>query len=112
MKKIYETSFDLKRKYLFLKDLIPTQSKPNEVKFSIVLEEIKHGYDAPIITLEHKGKEYILDGHHRAYALNKIGFEKIESIIIKPKSHIEMNISETTKKANITKIEDLSIVKS
>ncbi len=83
----------------------------SEKKLLVVLQEIVHGYDAPVIVLEHKGEYYILDGHHRAYARKKLGFSQVESIILRPIRDIPTKIEKSAKKAKLNSLDDIMIVK-
>ncbi|ADT83641.1 ParB/RepB/Spo0J family partition protein [Thermococcus barophilus] len=109
---IYGVKFIIDHKYLPLDILIPTQRELSEAKLLIVLQEIKHGYDAPIIVLEHQKKYYILDGHHRAYALKKLGFSQVECLILKPKKEIKTKIEETVQRSKLKSLDDIKIVRN
>ena len=108
---LYGISFESEHEYLPVDVLIPTQWQLSEKKLLVVLQEIVHGYDAPVIVLEHKGKYYILDGHHRAYARKKLGFSQVESIILKPIWDIPTKIKKSAKKAKLNSLDDIVIVK-
>ncbi|WP_042699353.1 ParB/RepB/Spo0J family partition protein [Thermococcus sp. PK] len=108
---IYGVPFELEHRYLPLDVLIPTQWELSEKKLVVVLQEIVHGYDAPVIVLEHRGKYYILDGHHRAYARKKLGFSQIEAIILRPIKEIPTKIEESVKKAKLKSLDDIVIAK-
>jgi IMP dehydrogenase len=108
---IYGVPFELEHRYLPLDVLIPTQWELSEKKLVVVLQEIVHGYDAPVIVLEHRGKYYILDGHHRAYARKKLGFSEIEAIILRPLKEIHTKIEESVKKAKLKSLDDIVIAK-
>lgn len=109
--RIYGVEFEMTMQYLSLDILVPTQWELNEVKLLVVLQEIKHGYDAPPIILEYRGKYYILDGHHRAYALWKLGFSQAECIILRPKGDVEMKIEESVEKMKLKSLDDIRIVR-
>ncbi|WP_457753531.1 inosine-5-monophosphate dehydrogenase [Thermococcus sp.] len=108
---IYGVKFIIDHKYLPLDILIPTQRELSEAKLLIVLQEIKHGYDAPIIVLEHRKKYFILDGHHRAYALKKLGFSQVECLILKPREEIKTKIDETAQRSKLKSLDDIKIVR-
>ncbi|RLF83521.1 inosine-5-monophosphate dehydrogenase [Thermococci archaeon] len=108
---IYGIPFESEHKYLPTDVLIPTQWQLSEKKLLVVLQEIVHGYDAPVIVLEHKGEYYILDGHHRAYARKKLGFSQVESIILRPIRDIPTKIEKSAKKAKLNSLDDIMIVK-
>ncbi|HIH72118.1 MAG: Inosine-5'-monophosphate dehydrogenase [Thermococcales archaeon 44_46] len=108
---LYGVPFELEHRYLPLDVLIPTQWELSEKKLLVVLQEIAHGYDAPIIVLEHKRNYYILDGHHRAYARKKLGFSQIEAIILRPIKEIPTKIEESAKKVRLKSLDDIVIAK-
>ncbi|AIF69769.1 hypothetical protein PAP_06875 [Palaeococcus pacificus DY20341] len=108
---VYGVEFELTMEYLPLNILIPTQWELNEAKLLVVLQEIKHGYDAPIIVLDYKGRYYVLDGHHRAFALKKLGFSQVECIILKPTKDVEIKIEESVKRVGLKSLDDIKIVR-
>lgn len=108
---IYGIGFDLERAFVSLENLVPTQVELSEGKLLLVLQEIKHGYDAPIIVIPHGGRYYIIDGHHRAFALNKLGFDRVEAILLKPRSEFVPGIVKTAEKEGLKRLEDMKIVR-
>ncbi len=53
---IHGIRFDLERAVVPpLAGLVPTQAELSETKLLVVLQEIKHGYDAPIIVIPYGG---------------------------------------------------------
>ncbi|WP_461863009.1 ParB/RepB/Spo0J family partition protein [Thermococcus sp.] len=105
---IHGSRFEISSGYIPLENLIPTQEELSEAKLLVVLQEIKHGYDAPVIVIEFGGSYYVIDGHHRAFALKKLGFSEVEAIILKPPNNVEIGIVKTVKKK---KLDDLKIVR-
>ena len=108
---IYGIKFELEAAFIPLANVVPTQAALSEVKLLVVLQEIKHGYDAPIIVIPYAGKYYLLDGHHRAFALKKLGFESVEAIIILPRGSFVPGVIKTTEKEGLKRLEDMKIVR-
>nr|WP_240922749.1 ParB/RepB/Spo0J family partition protein [Thermococcus sp. Bubb.Bath] len=75
----------------------------SENKLLVVLQEIKHGYDAPVIVIPYMGRYYILDGHHRAFALWKLGFGEVEALIIKNGEDFTPGVIKTVEKKQYQK---------
>ena len=109
---IYGIGFELERTFIPLEDAVPTQKELSESKLLVVLEEIKHGYDAPTIVIPYRDKYYIIDGHHRAFALKKLGFERVEAILLKPLGEFLPGIVKTAEKEGLKKLEDIKIVRN
>ena len=108
---IHGSKFEIRSGYIPLENLIPTQEELSEAKLLVVLQEIKHGYDAPVIVIECAGRYYVIDGHHRAFALKKLGFPEVEAIILKPKGDVEIGVVKTVKKRKLSSLDDLKIVR-
>ncbi len=108
---IHNVTFQVYTAYIPLEKVIPTQKELSEVKLLVVLQEIKHGYDAPIIVIECSENYYVIDGHHRAFALKKLGFPEIEAIILKPQRTISLGVIETAKKRKLSSLDDVKIVR-
>ncbi|WP_088859015.1 ParB/RepB/Spo0J family partition protein [Thermococcus profundus] len=101
--------FEVERKFISLEEVVPTQSELSEKKLLVVLQEIKHGYDAPIIVLPHAGRYYILDGHHRAFALKKLGVMEVEALVLVPRGKFIPGIVKTAEKSGLRRLEDMKI---
>jgi hypothetical protein len=108
---IYGRKFRIEKRFLPIDLLVPTQKELSENKLLVVLQEIKHGYDAPVIVISYTGRYYILDGHHRAFALWKLGFSEVEALIIKNGEDFTPGVIETVEKSGIKSLKDVKIVK-
>ena len=108
---IYGIEFGLERDFVPLDGVVPTQAELSEGKLLVVIQEIKHGYDAPIIVIPYEGRYYLIDGHHRAFALKKLGFERVEAILLKPMREFMPGIVKTAKKEGLKRLEDVKIVR-
>ncbi|NJE61378.1 ParB/RepB/Spo0J family partition protein [Thermococcus sp. 21S7] len=108
---IYGIEFELESAFIPLDDIVPTQAALSEVKLLVVLQEIKHGYDAPVIAVPYGNKYYLIDGHHRAFALKKLGFESVEAILIRPRERLVPGVIKTAEKEGLKRLENLKIVR-
>ena len=108
---IYGIEFELEAAFIPLTRVVPTQAALSEVKLLVVLQEIKHGYNAPIIVIPYGGRYYLIDGHHRAFALKKLGFDEIEAILIRPRGEFIPGVIKTTEKEGLKRLEDMKIVR-
>ena len=108
---IYGIDFEIEHTFLPVDLLAPTQAQLSEVKLLVVLEEIKHGYDAPITVIPHGGKYYIIDGHHRAFALWKLGFREVEVLVLRSKTSFLPGVVATAEKSGLKSLGDVKIVR-
>ena len=108
---IYGIDFEIEHTFLPVELLVPTQAQLSEVKLLVVLEEIKHGYDAPITVMPHGGKYYIIDGHHRAFALWKLGFQEVEVLVLRPKTSFLPGVVATAEENGLKSLGDVKIVR-
>lgn len=115
IKKEYETiygiEFELEAVFIPLSSIVPTQAALSEAKLLVVLQEIKHGYNAPVIVIPYGGRYYLIDGHHRAFALQRLGFGEVEAIILKPKEEFVPGVVKTAEKEGLKGLEDVKIVR-
>ena len=108
---IYGIEFKLESAFIPLDCIVPTQAELSEVKLLVVLQEIKHGYDAPVIVIPHGDRYYLIDGHHRAFALKKLGFGEVEAIILVPGKKFTPGVVKTAEKGGLKRLEDVRIVR-
>lgn len=109
--RIYGRKFWIENRFVSTDRLVPTQGELSEAKLLLVLQEIKHGYDAPIIVIPYRGKYYILDGHHRAFALWKLGIGKIEALIIRNGEDFIPGVVKTAERSGLKSLKDVEIKK-
>ncbi|NJE01364.1 inosine-5-monophosphate dehydrogenase [Thermococcus sp. JdF3] len=107
----YGIDFEIEHSFLPVELLVPTQAELSEVKLLVVLEEIKHGYDAPITVIPYGGRYYILDGHHRAFALWKLGFREVEALVLRPKVRFLPGVVRTAEKSGLRGLGGVKIVR-
>ncbi len=108
---LYGVNFEIEHTFLPVGLLVPTQAQLSEAKLLAVLEEIKHGYDAPITVIPYRGRYYIIDGHHRAFALWKLGFESVEALVLRPKAWFLPGVVRTAEKSGLRSLGDIKIVR-
>ncbi len=108
---LYGIGFVVERGFVPLSKVVPTQKELSEAKLLVVLQEIKHGYDAPVVVIPHAGKYYLIDGHHRAFALWKLGFREVEAIILRPERELTPGVVKTAKKSGLEGLGDVKIVR-
>jgi hypothetical protein len=83
-KLLYGIDFEDSRKKVNVGDVIPTQPFLEKEKLQMVIQKvINENYSVPIILMEHRGKLYIIDGHHRAYTSFILGNMEMDAIILK-----------------------------
>lgn len=108
---LYGVDFEIEHRILPAELLVPTQAQLSEAKLLVVLEEIKHGYDAPITVIPYRGRYYIIDGHHRAFALWKLGFGQVEALVLRPKARFLPGVVRTAEKSGLKSLGDIKIVR-
>jgi IMP dehydrogenase len=108
---IHGVEFTVEDRFIRIDDVVPTQAVLSEVKLLVVLQEIKHGYNAPIIVIPYNRKYYLVDGHHRAFALKKLGFREVEALILQPDSLFMPGALKTVEKSGLRRLEDMKVVR-
>jgi hypothetical protein len=101
---LYKISFFLKKKNVFLKDLVPTQLQTSKRQ----IESIKKLL-VPIVCVRHQEKYYILDGHARSLRARQLGLKSIEAMFLVPEVEIDLGIVRTTTEMELKSLEDLNI---
>jgi IMP dehydrogenase len=80
---VYHIGLGHRAERLEVDSLIPTIPFLEEDKLHLVMEKVmKEGYNVPVISLEHKGKFYIIDGHHRTYTFYVLNKKWIDSLVL------------------------------
>ncbi|ASJ09783.1 inosine-5-monophosphate dehydrogenase [Thermococcus siculi] len=108
---LYGIDFEMEHTFLPVALLVPTQAELSEAKLLVVLQEIKHGYDAPITVIPYGGRYYVIDGHHRAFALWKLGLSQIEALVLRPKSRFLPGVVRTAERSGLRSLADIKIVR-
>ncbi|WP_297068959.1 ParB N-terminal domain-containing protein [Thermococcus sp.] len=108
---IYGVEFTIEDRFVNLDDVIPTQGTVSEAKLLVVLQEIKHGYNAPIVVVPYGRRYYLLDGHHRAFALKNLGFGQVEALVLQPSTRFLPGVVKIAEKSGLGGIKDIKVVR-
>jgi hypothetical protein len=102
---IYKIAFRMEEKYIPLGDLVPTQPVVDVRRLESMVKVM-----VPITCISEGGKFYIVDGHARAMAAKRDGYETIRSIVLMPTRMIEYGIVKTAEKMGLKGIDDIKLM--
>jgi IMP dehydrogenase len=109
LEKLHDVKTIVRRGIVSIHELIPTQSKIHPDEFRGREYEIKRGLAEPIVVVKSGDKLLLVDGHHRALAAHKIGFQEIEAYIIMTSKNIKLGLEKTAEEVGLHHIEDIKI---
>ena len=73
--------------------------------------EIKRGLYEPLIVIKRRGGYLIVDGHHRAMAVKKLGLEKFRAIVLEPNNlDVSLGLEKTAEKWCLHSLDDVKII--
>ncbi len=102
---IYHMPFYLKREYVLLQDIVPTQSLVARRQMEAIKKLL-----VPIVCIHEAGKCYILDGHARSLRARELGLDSIEAMIMLPAKEMNFGIVRTAAEMNLKRLEDIRII--
>lgn len=113
-KKTLEQLYDIKTKMVHEKvpiiKLRPTQNKIYADELQGRTYELKRGLAEPTIVVETGNRFILVDGHHRTVAARKLGYEEIDSYVIKLDQDIKLGMEKTADKLGIFSFDDIDII--
>lgn len=113
-KKTLEQLYGIKTKLVRMKvpisKLRPTQNKVYADELQGRTYEIERGLAEPTIVVEVMGRYILVDGHHRTVAAFKLGYEDIDSYVIKIDEDLKLGIEKTADKQGIFTYDDIEVI--
>ncbi len=110
IEKVHNTKVNIYIDFVDVDELIPTQTKVYADELRGRIYEIKRGLAEPIVVIKKGKKFYLVDGHHRAVAVKKLGIRKLKAYILEVPENIELGIEKLVKKKSIKSIKDIEVI--
>ena len=109
-RKIYGGKILVKYCKVPLKDVIPTQPYIEKAKLQALVGE--RFFRNPIVTLEFRGKYYIIDGHARAYIAFMKNISELYSVVLRLQkvSEEDIGIVRTSKMLGLRSLSDVKVL--
>jgi len=101
---IYNVFFRLKEEEVELNLLVPTQPYVTRSQVDLIEELL-----VPIACVQQQGRFYILDGHARSLHAKETGLKTIHSMVLEPQVEVDFGIVRTTKRMNLSGLEDIKV---
>ena len=110
MEQLYGIKTTLKRMKVPTDKLRPTQDRVYADELEGRSYELKKGLAEPAIVVKTGDRWILVDGHHRAVASKKMGYETVDSYVVDLGQDIKLGMEKTADKAGIKKFEDIMII--
>lgn len=113
-KKTLEQLYGIKTRLLHIKvpinRLRPTQNKIYADELQGRTYELERGLAEPTIVVEVGQRFVLVDGHHRTVAALKLGYDEIDSYVIKLDEDIKLGMEKTADKEGIFTFKDIEVI--
>jgi IMP dehydrogenase len=110
MEQLYGIKTTLKRMKVPTQKLRPTQDRVYADELEGRSYELKKGLAEPAIVVKTGDRWILVDGHHRAVASDKMGYETVDSYVVDLGQDIKLGMEKTADKAGIFKFDDIMII--
>ena len=90
--------------------LRPTQDRIYADELQGRTYELERGLAEPTIVVETGDRFVLVDGHHRTVAARKLGYQEIDSYVIKLDRDLKMGMEKTADKNGIFSFDDIEII--
>jgi len=107
---LYNAKTILKRMKVPMDKLRPTQDKIYADELEGRTYELKRGLAEPAIVAKSGDRWILIDGHHRAVASFKLGYDEIDSYVIEFKKEVRLGLEKTADETGIKTFEDVHII--
>ena len=113
-KKTLEQLYGIKTRLVRMKvpisKLRPTQNKIYADELEGRTYELQRGLAEPAIVVEVSNRFILIDGHHRTVAALKLGYDEIDSYVIKIDEDIKLGMEKTADKEGVFTYEDIEVI--
>lgn len=110
MEQLYGVKTKLTREDVPVTQLRPTQDRIYADELQGRIYELERGLAEPAIVVKTGDRYILVDGHHRAVATIKLGYDKIDSYVIDLKKDIKIGMERTADTQGIHKFSDINII--
>ena len=110
MDQLYGIKSTLKHMQVETKKLRPTQDRVYADELEGRTYELEKGLAEPAIVVKSGDRWILVDGHHRAVASLKNGYETVDSYVIDLGQDIKLGLEKTADKAGIKTFDDIEII--
>jgi IMP dehydrogenase len=110
IEKVHGVSIEVVRSGIEVKCLIPTQTKIFADELRGRIYELRRGLAEPIVVIQKDRRFYLIDGHHRVIAAERIGLRKLDAYILKVPVNTELGIEKLIKRKGIKSLMDIEII--
>ncbi len=93
-----------------VENLIPTQTRIYADELEGRIYELKKGLAEPIVVIKKDGRFFLVDGHHRVIAAQRLGIREMEAYILEVDSSVRLGIEEMVMKRGIKSLKDIEIL--
>ncbi|NVO67653.1 CBS domain-containing ParB/RepB/Spo0J family partition protein [Methanofollis tationis] len=100
----------VKRGYVPIDELLPTQARIYEDELEGRIYEIKKGLAEPLIVVKRPGRYILVDGHHRAIAAKRLGYKTLDAYIILIAENLELGMERTAQAQNLRTLDDIKVM--
>ncbi|TAJ45044.1 CBS pair associated ParBc domain-containing protein [Methanofollis fontis] len=100
----------LKRGYVPIDELLPTQARIYQDELEGRIYEIKKGLAEPLIVVKRPGRYILVDGHHRAIAAKRLGHKTLDAYIIMIAENLELGMERTARAQNLRTLNDIAVM--
>ncbi|RLG34938.1 hypothetical protein DRN98_01940 [Methanosarcinales archaeon] len=107
---LHDVHLTVKRGYVNVEDITPTQSKIYGDELEGRIYELKKGLNEPIIVIKKPNKVVLVDGHHRAVAATQLGIKELDAYIINMDEDIKLGLEATAAKEGVKTLKDITIL--
>lgn len=110
LENVHSVSTTVTRETVSLGRLRPTQTHVYRDELQGRRYELENGLAEPLIVVDSGDECVLTDGHHRASAARKLGYDRLDAYVISLSRPVELGLVKTAKQQNLARIEDISII--
>lgn len=110
LEQLYGVKTKLKHQKVSINELRPTQDEIFADELEGRIYELKRGLAEPAIVVKTGDRWILVDGHHRAVASIKLGYNEIDSYVIDLNKDLKLGMEKTSDKAGIYSFDDIEVI--
>lgn len=110
LEQLYDIKTSLVHRTVPIDKLRPTQDRIYADELQGRTYELERGLAEPTIVVETGDRFVLVDGHHRTVAARKLGYQEIDSYVIKLDRDLKLGMEKTADKNGIFSFDDIQII--
>ncbi|MFW5929092.1 MAG: CBS domain-containing ParB/RepB/Spo0J family partition protein [Halobacteriota archaeon] len=107
---IHDVEVEEERRTVPIAELTPTQDRVYADELDGRIYELERGLAEPLIVIERGDRLFLVDGHHRMIAADRLEIEEMDAYVIVVPDEVDLGIERSAERSGLSSISDVEVI--